>query len=150
MIPISNDTDENNDPINCYNLGKDLQTYIGEELDGDNSQSIYTEYTPDITTPTIYDKEKRWMTLYERCPIRTNNYCKGLTVSLLRGDLHESEDVVGTLTTVPEDYSIEDEGPNSDNDNFDYLSNISNDPQKGLLNKMKEYTTKFTDPDAGN
>ena len=152
MIPISDDTDENNEPINCYNLGKDLQTYIGEELNGDNSQSIYTEYTPDITTPTIYDKEKRWMTLYERCPIRTNNYCKGLTVSLLReaATTIAAPDVVGTLTTVPEDYSIEDEGPNSDNDNFDYLSNISNDPQKGLLNKMKEYTTKFTDPDAGN
>ena len=79
-----------------------------------------------------------------------NRSAMAATVSLLRGDLHESEDVVGTLTTVPEDYSIEDEGPNSDNDNFDYLSNISNDPQKGLLNKMKEYTTKFTDPDAGN
>jgi len=146
--------------VNCYDL-KNLSNYVGNTLNEDICSRVI--YTRSINQS---DGKVNWKPLYERCPIRCNNLCKQLLVSeeeTLLEELNPLDDHIIyvdssgndiTSNTVDQihldrfvkrdpdsentEYIYPDVPADSDSmNNFDYLSNVENENDKNLANRIK-------------
>jgi len=124
----------------CYDL-KDLNRFVGDELNETKCQSIYTK-GPDISSAGVISED--WMPLYERCPIRCNDKCKGL----LNASASDNVDNLYLYDRIK--YNIPDAkiDTTQSGTNYDYLSHISEET-RGLEDKIHALiSTEIKDTDA--